>query len=99
MVMRNQYYFRCECLFSCSIIYDHFDFRSFAVLKIVGIQTDGQLKDLRNLRGKSADSKTHANDVEWNPLYNSEILATANTNGTVGIWDLNVKGMKGGIYV
>lgn len=68
------------------------------MLKIFSIESNGFL-EVCNLRGgKNHNLSYSSNDVAWSSL-ESNILATAATNGVVAVWDLSKFGRHKQLHV
>uniref|UniRef100_A0A8D8G678 GATOR2 complex protein WDR24 n=1 Tax=Culex pipiens TaxID=7175 RepID=A0A8D8G678_CULPI len=64
-----------------------------SLLKVFSIESDG-FTEVCNMRGgKNQNLSTSSNDVAWSAL-DSNILATAATNGVVSVWDLSKFGRQ-----
>lgn len=73
--------------FSENMIRRNFKIVFIIVLKVYSIENDG-FTEVCNMRsGKSQNLSYSSNDVAWSTL-DSNILATAATNGVVSVWDL-----------
>lgn len=75
-----------------------FDLFSLSVLKVYSIDADG-FSEVCNMRGgKNQNLSYSSNDVAWSVL-DSNLLATAATNGVVSVWDLSKFGRQKQLYV
>ncbi|XP_067618817.1 GATOR2 complex protein WDR24 [Eurosta solidaginis] len=69
-----------------------------SLLKVYAIYSDG-FTEVCNMRGgKNQNLSYSSNDVAWSSL-DSNILATAATNGVVSVWDLSRFGQKKQLHV
>ncbi|CAD6994446.1 unnamed protein product [Ceratitis capitata] len=69
-----------------------------SLLKVFAIYSDG-FTEVCNMRGgKNQNLSYSSNDVAWSTL-DSNILATAATNGVVSVWDLSRFGQKKQLHV
>lgn len=73
-------------------------FLFYSVLKVYSIDTDG-FSEVCNMRGgKNQNLSYSSNDVAWSVL-DSNLLATAATNGVVSVWDLSKFGRQKQLHV
>ncbi|XP_052853922.1 GATOR complex protein WDR24 isoform X2 [Drosophila gunungcola] len=63
-----------------------------SLLKVYAINSNGFTESC-NMRGKNQNLSYSANDVAWSTL-DSNLLATAATNGVVSVWDLSKFGRQ-----
>ncbi|KAK6338745.1 SEA (Seh1-associated) complex subunit [Orbilia brochopaga] len=60
------------------------------VLKILRVTIQGEISDRLDLRAGNASNKLVANsDVKWGCNFSKDVIATANTNGNICVYDLN----------
>ncbi|EPS41814.1 hypothetical protein H072_4214 [Dactylellina haptotyla CBS 200.50] len=60
------------------------------VLKILRVTLQGEITERLDLRAGNASNKIVANsDVKWGCNFSKDVIATANTNGNICVYDLN----------
>ncbi|KAK6539252.1 SEA (Seh1-associated) complex subunit [Orbilia ellipsospora] len=60
------------------------------VLKILRVTPQGEITERLDLRAGNASNKIVANsDVKWGCNFSKDVIATANTNGNICVYDLN----------